>query len=177
MTQGIEDFLNLPRLEDALREDGTHPYNNSEDANLDEDMEISSLLSDVEKEIERSSGTDHEEAMDKIFEETLQHARDLVSMGFNIDIPRARGIFEQANAMYGRALEAKNSKRDAQLKLMKVLLDKRKLDMEERKLLASNPDISNLSTPTETESVIIEDRNTLIEMLRKQMKEDKDKNA
>lgn len=157
-----------------MREDGTHPFDDTNDISED-NQEIADIL-DAASNLERIEGTDHEVAMDKLYDETLQHAKDLMDMGFNVDLPRARGIFEVATLMYGKALEAKNSKRDAQLKLMKLMLDKRKLDMDERKLLnALGVKTIEGDGVKETEGVVVEDRNSLIEMIRQKMKDNKDK--
>jgi len=86
------------------------------------------------RRIDLVEGSDHANAMDKIHEETLKHAQDMMDLGYNVDMPRQRGIFEIATMMYARAIEAKNSKRDAQLKTMKLALDQRKLDLDEKKL-------------------------------------------
>jgi hypothetical protein len=155
-------------LEDALREDGEHPFDGNENQE-NENKELSGLLDEAEKNAKRLEGTDHEDAMDELYKETLQHAKDLMDLGYNVDMPRQRGIFEIATMMYSRAMEAKNSKRDAQLKLFKLMLDKRKLDMDEKKILNS-PDGSKT-----TDAVIVEDRNTLIAMMRESMKPDKEK--
>jgi len=90
-------------------------------------------------------------------------------LGFNIDIPRARGIFEVATSMYGQAISAKNSKRDAQLKAMKLALDQRKLDLEEKKIKAQLGETEQNTIVSEA-TVIKEDRNELIKRLREQQK-------
>jgi hypothetical protein len=176
LTRGIEDFFGLPRLEETLRADGIHPFDNeskeeSEDE-ISENKELTEMFNNAEKNIERFEGTDHEEAMDKVFDETLQHARDLMDLGFNVDIPRARGIFEVATAMYGQAISAKNSKRDAQLKKFKLMLDQRKLEMDEKKLKTAGAIPATEESTQSTDSVIVEDRNTLIQMIREGLKKD-----
>lgn len=169
MTKGIEDLFNLPRMEDALRDAGEHPYeNNSENT-------VSTILNDFDLEIDDclpkdQDAVDHEKSMDRIYDETMKHATDLVEMAYNVDIPRARGMFEQANAMYSRALDAKNSKRDFQLKLLKLMLDKKKLELSEIK----NKPISTIEEISQsTDSIMVEDRNTLIQMIRNQIENDK----
>jgi tRNA A37 N6-isopentenylltransferase MiaA len=53
-------------------------------------------------------------------------------MGMNIDPARAPRILEVANQWMKTAADAKISKRDAQLKLMKLIIEQRKLALEER---------------------------------------------
>ena len=63
-------------------------------------------------------------------------------------------------------MDAKNSKRDAQLKMMKVLQDQRKLELDELKLKHEMGD-----TPVDKADVImVEDRNQLLKRLRDDMK-------
>jgi len=111
-------------------------------------------------------GTDHAVAMDGLHDEMLQHARDLMAYGFNIDHPRARGIFEIAASLYGHAITSKNSKRDAQLRAMKLALDAKRVDLEEKR---TNGAIG-LTTDSEG-TVLVEDRNELLRRIRQQMAE------
>lgn len=169
MTKGIEDMLNLPRMEDALKETNEHPYDNVDNLDTIEFPDVDNYLqNNLEKD---SDAIDHENAMDRIFDETIKHANDLIDMAYNVDVPRARGIFEQANAMYSRALDAKNSKRDAQLKLFKLMLDKKKIELSQQKQLPIDPSSDNVAQTTD--SIVVEDRNTLIQMIRNQMEAEK----
>lgn len=166
MTKGIEDMLNLPRMEDALKETNEHPY-----INVDT-IEFPDVDAFLQNNLEKDTdAVDHENAMDRIFDETIKHANDLIEMAYNVDVPRARGIFEQANAMYSRAIDAKNSKRDAQLKLYKLMLDKKKIEVSRQKQLPVDPSLDN--TAQTTDSIVVEDRNTLIQMIRSQMEAEK----
>jgi hypothetical protein len=106
--------------------------------------------------------------MDELYKEILTHARDLMAYGFNIDSPRARGIFEIAGTMYGHAMSAANSKRDAQLKTMRFALDKKRVDLEEKR---TNHLTGQQAATIDTENtIIVEDRNDLIKRLRHQIK-------
>ena len=172
MTQGIERMLGLPPLEDALREHGL----------LDEDavpdFEVSAEVPQLQgftemadqagRQLAAMGGVDHSEAMDGVYKEALKHARSMMDLGFNIDPSRMRGIFEVATVMYARALEAKNAKRDAELKAMKLMLDSRKLDLEERKFRA----VMGEGMIEAEATVITEDRNELLRRIREQNKAD-----
>lgn len=175
MTQGLDNLLNLPSMEEILKEKGVLPKVENEinpDEFVSEEETDNELLRTVEmaqqaqKRLDMVEGTDHSEAMDKLHAETLKHAQDLMDLGFNIDLPRARGIFEVAANMYGRAIEAKNAKRDAQLKAMKLALDQRKLDLEEKKLKLDYPESEQNKTIIGNGTIIKEDRNELIKRLR-----------
>ena len=182
MTQGIERLLDLPSMEDILREKGALPQNMSlevtEEEQEYENIPDSALMRTVElaqqaqARLDMVEGKDHADAMDKLYNETLKHAQDLMDLGFNIDVPRARGVFEVATMMYGRSIEAKNSKRDAQLRSMKLALEQRKLDLDEKKLKAQlGETITEPKTIDGEATVIREDRNELIKRLREKQRE------
>jgi len=164
VTQGIERMLNLPSLEDILREKGVlpegesvEPVNDTEIPNMlpenEELMRTVEMAKQAQSRLDMVEGIDHSEAMDKLHKETLKHAQDLMDLGFNIDQRSARGIFEVAVNMYGRAIEAKNAKRDAQLKSLKLALEQRKLELDEKRI---NAQIGE------------QDRNELIKRIREQ---------
>jgi len=174
MTQGIEKIFNLPSMEDILKEKGVLPEEPIDETPSDEfecdgepDPELMHTLEMAQNRIDMVEGKDHSDAMDNLHKETLKHAQDLMDFGFNIDVSRARGIFEVAAAMYGRAIEAKNSKREAQLKAMKLALDQRKLDLDEKRIKAQLGETEANTIPGEA-TIVREDRNEIIKRLREQ---------
>jgi hypothetical protein len=172
MTKGIENMLNLPSMEDIIRtaeptEDEIVEVNSTDEAEMNA---VLALAQAAEQNLAIMNGDGHEEAMDEIHKETLKHARDLMDLGFNVDQRSAATIFEKANMLYKTAMDAKNSKRDAQLKAMKLALDKKKLELDEYKMKAE------LGEKTvEVDAVIVEDRNELIKRMREQAKLEKSK--
>jgi hypothetical protein len=181
MTQGIERTLNLPPLEEALKEHGLIPEtpieeNNGESAETNEIDFDSGLAKTLElaqqaqDRLDMVEGKDHSEAMDKVFNETLKHAQDLMDLGFNIDTRSMRGIFEVATNMYNTAISAKNSKRDAQLKAMKLALDQRKLDLDEKRIKSQLNEPEQPVLENGSGTVIVEDRNALIKRIRENAK-------
>jgi len=178
VTQGIERMLNLPSLEDILREKGVlpegetiEPVNDTEIPNMlpenEELMRTVEMAKQAQSRLDMVEGIDHSEAMDKLHKETLKHAQDMMDLGFNIDQRSARGIFEVAVNMYGRAIEAKNAKRDAQLKSLKLALEQRKLELDEKRINAQIGEQDRNTIPGEG-VVIREDRNELIKRIREQ---------
>lgn len=171
MTQGIENMLGLPSMEDILKT--TEPTDEDAPAEISEidEAKMNAVVS-MAKQAETSlaltdaqAGDGHAHAMDEIHKETLKHARDLMDLGFNVDQRSAATIFEKATMMYKAATDAKNSKRDMQLKAMKLALETKKLELDEYKMR------SELGEKViETEHTIIEDRNELIKRLREQAK-------
>ena len=185
MTRGLETLMNIPFLEEALKEKGLLPEDykpedgletasdeeDDEDFEKTNDEELQKMLQKIEKN-EKSEqllamidGADHGEAMDKIHKETLKHAQNLVDLAYNVPENRMRGIFEQANAFYTRAIDSKNSKRKFQLDAMKLALEKRKLDLDEQRMKGNDDAIET--------GGFVEDRNALIRAKLEQIKKDK----
>jgi hypothetical protein len=154
MTKGLEEFMNLRPLDEVLKERG-----------IDLDEQVGKLH---ELSSRATMSDEHSEDMDDLHDEIVHHARDLMSYAYNLDIPRQRGIFEIAASMYGHAMSAKNSKRDAQLKTMKLALDRRKVDLEEKR---TNHVIGHeQSASLDGNTIVVEDRNELLKRLREQIK-------
>jgi hypothetical protein len=168
--RGIEDMLNLPHLDDMMKENGV---DFAEDELSAEDNEVinesMNLMDMAAQKLASVEGTDHAQAMDTIYKETLDHSRNLMDLAYNVDERSRRGILEIATSMYKNAIEAKNSKREMQLKVMKIMQDQQKLDLDEKKFRAEQG-----NDIVETKSMIVEDRNELIKRIRAQAKEEKD---
>lgn len=130
-------------------------------------------MKSVDLVLKTTEGTDHEKSMDEIYQETLDHSRSLMDLGFNTDERSRRGIFEIAASMYKNALDAKNSKRDAQIKLMKLIQDQKKQEFEEMKWRVERGE--DVGRPIEGSATLVEDRNELIKRLRADIKEEKAK--
>jgi hypothetical protein len=118
-----------------------------------------------------AEGGDHTRDMDTVFNEILGHARDMMEYGYNVDPPRARGIFEVAATMYGHAMSAANAKRDAQLKTIRIALEKRRVDLEEKR---TNHVVGQFAATSEDDghTIVVEDRNDLLRRLREQLKDE-----
>jgi hypothetical protein len=177
MTKHMADAMNLPSLEDALREHGINPVEPLDMETPapqwdDEPQEVMSIDAGVmnsfdaaeaaAKRLTEAGGEDHERSMDLLFKETLEKARDMVELAYNVDQNRSRGILEVAGQFYRTALDAKNSKRDAQLKLMKLALDQRRLALDEKKASQNTPE----ATDADASVVVIGDRNDILARAR-----------
>lgn len=169
MTKGLDDFLNIPHLEDVLKKEGVITKDIEDQVVADEAANEQTIanLELAEKNLALVNGQDHADAMDALYDETLKHAKDIMDLGFNIDHARAARMFEVAGSMYKVALDAKNSKRDAQLKAMELILKQQRLELE--KQIAKG----NINTDTVEGAVLIEDRNELIKRLREQAKNER----
>jgi hypothetical protein len=175
MSKSIQDALDLPTLENLLRTSAPGDDINAE-PEINEDGEVveqnalsaqvgNALAANpvIEEDFDNKQAKDHADSMDKIYDETLQHSRDLMDLGYNVDTRSAGRIFENAATMYKLALDAKNSKRKAQLDLMKLHQEQQKIDLVEK-----NKGGDGQGGPLDTGSVIVEDRNELLRQLRDQ---------
>ena len=174
MSKSIQDALDLPTLEDLLKaprqtDDGEEVTDqmvaDADDNSIVGEMSTALATGGITKDMaDAREAKDHAKSANDIHDEVLQHAKDLMDLGYNVDTRSAGRIFETAAGMYKLALEAKNSKRDAQLKAMKLELESRKLDQMAKD---KSGDDSNV---VPGEHVIIEDRNELIKRLRAEAK-------
>lgn len=172
MSRTIQEALDLPTLEDLLkapRETDDHDVLTEEqlieaenNAEIDDLTEALSTNVSVKIDPDASEAKDHADSTDDIYGQTIQHAQDLMDLGYNVDTRSAGRIFETAAGMYKLALDAKNSKRDAQLKLQKLKLENEKLKAMMRQKSGESGEI------IEQEAVIIADRNDLIKKIRGQ---------
>jgi len=172
MSKAIQESLELPVLEDLLKSSFQEGATDEDEVTDDmvEQQESIDLVEQMDANL--SSGNvptnladiqaikDHEGAMDTIYTETLQHAKDLMDLGYNVDTRSAGRIFENAANMFKIALDSKNSKRDAQLKRLKLQLDERKQELAEKGARGGEGEV------IDGEVTIIEDRNALIKMLK-----------
>lgn len=177
MTQGIDDFFNLPHMDEVLKANGVDPKTSSPVPEVDEEEDMDSaieiaesidFMKAAEQKLTHMEGTDHAKAMDEIHRETLDHSRNLMDLAYNVDDRARRGILEIATSMYKNAIDAKNSKREMQLKVMKLMQDQQKIDLDHRKFRAEIGE-----EIIESKATIVEDRNELIKRIRAHAKEEK----
>lgn len=165
MTQGIEDMLNLPSMEEVFGKTKEPVQDSEEIAVEDEGLQNAvAVFEEAEKVIalkDAKGGDGHAQSMDAIHDEMLEAAQTLMKMGHNVDQRSAATIFEKAVMLYKGALDAKNSKRDMQLKALKLILDQKKLELEEKKVKAELGE-----KEIDSEYTILEDRNELIRKIR-----------
>lgn len=167
MTKGIADALGIPHLDDILKDEEID-FKSETTKIVSPPVDVSgqiTALEELDKKLKAEEGLDHGAAMDEIFDETLEHSRNLMDLGYNTDERSRRGIFEIATSMYKNALDAKNSKRDAQLKLMKLIQDQKKQDFEEMKWRAERGE-HIAPGGMAAGATLVEDRNELIKRLR-----------
>ena len=70
----------------------------------------------------------HDEEMDELAALAIRAHQDLQDLGMNVEIRHAGEIFSSSSQMLKIAVDAKNAKVDKKLRLLKLQLDKLKLD-------------------------------------------------
>lgn len=98
---------------------------NIEDAELNEEDLSDTDFVESEPEIELDQ---HDREMDEISQLALTGYTDMKELGENVEIRHSAEIFQSAATMLKISLDARNSKVDKRLKLMKLQLDRLRLD-------------------------------------------------
>jgi galactitol-specific phosphotransferase system IIB component len=166
MIDPICDALNMRSLEDALKDSGVDPKRAEEStkeieemANALEKITPSELLANDESGIK-----DHEKEMNEIYHQALKAHKELLDLGFNIEAKHAGTIFEPAARFLETAMNASKSKNDQKLKVLKLKMDREKLDND----LKKNVQEGELANTTEDPGFIA-DRNALLRDLRERL--------
>lgn len=158
MTKKFLDALNIPSMNDIFGDDAVDDEDVTSPPSSSDDVAVPSL-SPVCADNDFVEGRDHADKMDEIHRQTLQHAAELMEFGYNAEPNRSRGFFEIAASMYGRAIEASNSKRESQLKAMRLALIQRKQELD------AKTETQTFQSTGNGDVVIVEDRNALLRRL------------
>jgi phenylalanyl-tRNA synthetase alpha subunit len=97
--------------------------------------------------------------MDALAEMATSSYKDLMDLGMQVEARFSSEIFNSASSMLGHAISAKSAKLDKKLKMIDLQLKKQKIDQE------LSPE--DQSVNIQGDGVIIADRNSLIEQLKK----------
>ena len=148
----LEETLDLPSLSKAL--------DNRENCNEPTTEEVQQALQqahDLENQLQKIDGYDqHDEEMDELAQMAIQAHKDLQDLGMNVEIRHAGEIFSSSSQMLKIAVDAKNLKVEKKLRLMRLQLDKLRIDR------MSKEDDDN----TITGQVTRIDRTELLKMLK-----------
>ena len=109
----LEDALELPSLDEM------------NEPSAIEQVEKAKKLSNSYKE---DSFELHDEEMDEIANLAVEYGKDLHDLGMNTDVKNAGEIFNASSNMFKIAVDARNLKMEKRLKMMKLKLDKIKID-------------------------------------------------
>ena len=138
----LENTFDLPRLEDSLQE--------LTDTTLEQAQELA-------KDFHSQDHFElHDEEMDEIAGLAVEYGKTLHELGMNVEVKHAGEIFTASSNMLKVALDARNSKMEKKLKMLRLELDRLKLDR-------TNPDAGET---IHQESVMVLDRNQVLEQIK-----------
>jgi RNase P/RNase MRP subunit p29 len=123
-------------LEETFNLDSMHQVDDDLADGVQEDVpspeavgEALSRAKELEKRFAQLDGYDvHDGEMDQLAKMATEAHQNLMDLGMNVEIRHAGEIFSSSSQMLKIAVDAKNSKVDKKLKLLKLQLDKLKLD-------------------------------------------------
>lgn len=145
----LSDTFDLPDLEETNME-----------AEAPSTEDVAAALEnarDLEKTFKKMDHYDtHDSEMDQLAELAIEAHKSLQDLGMNVEIRHAGEIFSSSSQMLKIAVDAKNNKVEKKLKLLKLQLDKMKLDR-----MTARDDNTVDGTAVKL------DRNELLEQLKK----------
>ena len=141
----LENAFDLPRLEDSLEQES------QPDSNIIEAAQQLQTQFD-----QQDPGELHDQEMDEIANLAVEYGKSLHDLGMNVEVKHAGEIFSASSNMLKIAVDARNSKMEKKLKLLRLELDRLKLDR-------TNPDPGEIINQ---ESVTVLDRNALLEQIK-----------
>jgi hypothetical protein len=146
----LEEILDLPPIDQAIE-------------TTEDDIQAAlAQAQDLEKQFNQIDGYDqHDAEMDELSTLAIQAHKDLQELGMNVEVRHAGEIFTSSSQMLKIAVDAKNNKVEKKLKLLRLQLDKMKLD----RAYASEK-------PVEGTAVAL-DRNEILKHLRQLGSDDK----
>jgi len=157
MTKRLEEILNLPESKKLVKAEeqrvalvNPEPFLRS----IEEFDKISASLPAV-----KGLGDAADAEFDALAQRATDAYDDLMDLGMNVEARYSGRIFEVAGGMLKNAIDAKAAKIDKKLKMIELQLKKAKLDQD----ASGGDDGINL----QGDGVIITDRNSLIERLKK----------
>jgi len=153
----LEELLNLPESKKLVKAEeqrvapvDTEPFLRS----MEEFDKISASLPAV-----KGLGDAADAEFDALAQRATDAYDDLMDLGMNVEARYSGRIFEVAGGMLKNAIDAKAAKIDKKLKMIELQLKKAKLDQD-----SAN---SDEGISIQGDGVIITDRNSLIEKLKK----------
>jgi hypothetical protein len=159
MTKKLEDLLNLPDAQDAIKKE---KIKDSPAAVVVEQQQTFRDISEFDKIAAALPTVDGlgemaDRELNEIANKAMAAYDDLMSLGMNVESRYSGRVFEVAGNMLKTSLDAKVAKIDKKLKMVELQLKKQKADQD------SNDDNNGF---TEGEGYVVTDRNSLIERLK-----------
>lgn len=158
MTKKLEEILNLPESKKIVKQEEKE-QRKAEVAqpfirNISEYDKIAAALPQV-----KGLGDIADNELDDLAKKATDAYDDIMDLGMNVEARYSARMFEVAASMLGHAISAKSAKLDKKLKMIDLQLKKHKIDQD------SSPEEQGINI--QGDGVIIADRNSLIEQLKK----------
>ena len=156
MTKKLEEILNLPESKKIVQAEEaktttTPPALLRDIAEYDK---IAAALPQVS-----GLGELADTELDDLVKKATEAYDDIMDLGMNVEARYSARMFEVAASMLGHAIQAKTAKLDKKLKMIDLQLKKQKLDNETHG--------ADEGVTLQGDGVIITDRNSLLEKLKK----------
>jgi len=136
----LEDTFGIAALEDSITPEGL--------------LKQAQVLDTNFKQVDPSEL--HDEEMDEIAQLAMQYGKTLHDLGMSVEVKHAGEIFNASGNMLKIASDARNSKMEKKLKLMKLEMDRIKMDR-------TSPDKPELINQ---DQVTVLDRNQLLSQIK-----------
>jgi hypothetical protein len=175
MTKGLESVFGLPSMDEILSETevSDSPTELANDEIVQTSVNLPTTTGANPGEILISTALDqiddHARAMDTIYADTLKHAVDASELAFDLDPARAPRMLEVSAIHYKAAMEAKNSKVEATMKMIKLVNETKKLTLDEQRIRHEMGTVPS----DKADVILVEDRNTLLKRLKNELASDK----
>ena len=155
MTKKLEEILNLPESRTLVKEE-TKPDVAAMQPLLRDISEYDKIAAALPQV--KGLGDLGDQELDELAKKATEAYEDIMDLGMNVEARYSGRLFEVAASMLSNAITAKTAKLDKKLKMIDLQLKKQKLDQD------TSPDEG---VTISGEGVIISDRNSLIEKLKK----------
>jgi hypothetical protein len=167
MTKALEDELNLPRLEDALKEQAAKNNPEGTTPDVSEVEKMANALanvsaSDVARRADGAGVEEHQAEADEIYEQAMRSYKDLMDLGFNIE-PKNAGpnAFMPGLKALEIALKASQSKATKKMERIRLIMEQEQHDRD------MNQDVEDGEIVDNGGSTITANRNDLMQKIRK----------
>ena len=160
MTKKLEEILNLPTSKEVIKQEEKKKLKAEKEKpeaflrDMSEFDKIAAALPQVKGLGDLADGE-----LDELAKKAVDAYDDIMDLGMNVEARYSSRLFEVASSMLKNAIDAKSAKLDKKLKMIELQIKKAKLDQD-----ANSADDS---VSLHGEGVIITDRNSLLEKLKK----------
>ena len=160
MTKKLEEILSLPASKEVIKQEEKKKLKAEKEKpeaflrDMSEFDKIAAALPQVKGLGDLADGE-----LDELAKKAVDAYDDIMDLGMNVEARYSSRLFEVASSMLKNAIDAKSAKLDKKLKMIELQIKKAKLDQD-----ANSGDDS---VSLHGEGVIITDRNSLLEKLKK----------